>query len=71
VRMAAIDPRELGRLFDAHGDALVLYARQWLEPGLAEDVVQDVCIVLAVQPQARAQPRAWLVRPAGNAASDR
>jgi RNA polymerase sigma factor (sigma-70 family) len=69
--MAVIDPHELGRLFDAHGSALVLYARQWLELGLSEDVVQDVFVALAAQPRVPTQPRAWLFRSVRNATLNR
>ena len=37
--MGRVGPEILGRLFDEHAAALVLYARQWCES--AEDVVQE------------------------------
>ena len=59
---APIDPATLGGWFDAYGAALVLYARQWLDRGAAEDVVQDVFVRLMAQPggQRPAHLRAWL-----------
>ena len=67
---APIDPAALGGWFDAHGAALVLYARQWLDRAAAEDVVQEVFVRLIAQP-ARQRPsnvRAWLYRATRNAA---
>jgi len=66
--MPAIDPAELGRLFEANGAKLVLYARQWLGAGPAEDVVQDVFIRLMSQRRTPANERAWLFRAVRNAA---
>jgi RNA polymerase sigma-70 factor, ECF subfamily len=64
--MGRIGPELLGRLFDEHGAALVLYARQWsLAP---EDIVQDTFVKLArqwVQPR-RVVP--WLYRVVRNEA---
>lgn len=64
----AIGPDELGRLFDAHAAALVLYARQWRDGPGAEDVVQDAFIALALQPGTPERPAAWLHRTVRNAA---
>ncbi|QDV38769.1 RNA polymerase sigma factor [Tautonia plasticadhaerens] len=61
-----IGPELLGRLFDEHGAALVLYARQWSEA--PEDVVQEAFIALA---RLRAEPdhvAAWLFRAVRNRA---
>jgi RNA polymerase sigma-70 factor (ECF subfamily) len=66
---APVDPATLGDWFDAYGAALVLYARQWLDRGAAEDVVQEVFVRLVAQPGERpANPRAWLYRATRNAA---
>jgi RNA polymerase sigma-70 factor (ECF subfamily) len=64
--MAALGPDDLGRLFDAHAPALVLYARQWCD--WPEDVVQDAFVKLAGQhaPPERVLP--WLFRVVRNAA---
>jgi RNA polymerase sigma-70 factor (ECF subfamily) len=62
----AVGPEELGRLFDAHARALILYARQWCSPSVAEDAVQEAFLALARQ---REQPRevaAWLHRVVRN-----
>lgn len=66
--MRTIDPAQLGEWFDAYGTALVLYARQWLETGQAEDVVQDTFIRLLAQSRRPDRPRAWLFRCVRNAA---
>ena len=57
-----------GRLFEEHGDALVLYARQWLAGSDAEDVVQQVFISLIATGDTIDHPRAWLYRSVRNAA---
>jgi RNA polymerase sigma factor (sigma-70 family) len=64
--MATIGPDRLGRLFDEHAPALVLYARQWY--GAPEDVVQEAFVQLArhrVEPD-RVIP--WLFRVVRNGA---
>lgn len=64
--MPAAGPELLGRLLDAHGAALALYARQWcITP---EDVVQDAFVQLARQPQLPDQAVAWLYRVVRNGA---
>jgi len=67
---APVDPATLGGWFDAYGAALVLYARQWLDRGAAEDVVQEVFVRLVAQRAAQrpANARAWLYRATRNAA---
>jgi len=63
--MAAHD---FARLMDAHGPALVLYARQWC--GAPEDIVQEAFLKLVGQ---RQPPRAvvpWLYRVVRNRAID-
>lgn len=59
-------PPQLGRLLDAQGAALTLYARQLCEA--AEDVVQEAFIDLARQPAAPENPPAWLYRTVRNKA---
>lgn len=64
--MAAIGPERLARLFDTHGAALALYARQWCDA--PEDVVQEAFLALARQ---RSEPEnvvPWLFRTVRNAA---
>ena len=56
----------LGRLLDAHGRALVLYARGWCEA--PEDVVQEAFLKLARQPDVPDNPVAWLYRVVRNGA---
>ena len=65
--MAKIDPVVLTGWFDAYASRLVLYARQWLAPAEAEDVVQDVFCRMLGQ---RAEPdnaKAWLFTAVRNA----
>ena len=69
--MGQIEPGQLSRWFEAYGTSLVLYARQWLEAGQAEDAVQDVFVRLISQPQAPHSAKAWLFRSVRNAAISR
>jgi RNA polymerase sigma factor (sigma-70 family) len=64
----AIEPETLGRLFDAHASALVLFARSWCDRAAAEDAVQEAFVKLAAQRIAPDQPAAWLYRVVRNAA---
>jgi RNA polymerase sigma-70 factor (ECF subfamily) len=50
---------------------LVLYARQWVGSGAAEDAVQDVFVRLIAQRIAPTNPKAWLYRAVRNAAISR
>jgi RNA polymerase sigma factor (sigma-70 family) len=65
------DLRQLADWFEALGPALVLYARQWVGPSEAEDVVQDAFARLIVQPSRPANHKGWLYRSVRNAAIDR
>jgi RNA polymerase sigma factor (sigma-70 family) len=61
--------RPLAALIDAHGPALVLFARQWcLAP---DDAVQDAVLKLAGLRTWPDDPVAWLFRAVRNAAIDR
>jgi RNA polymerase sigma factor (sigma-70 family) len=64
--MAAIGPERLGRLFDEHGAALALYARQWSDA--PEDVVQEAFLALARQRSEPERVVPWLFRSVRNAA---
>ena len=64
--MPAAGPELLGRLLDAHGAALTLYARQWC--GTPEDVVQEAFVQLARQSCLPDQAVAWLYRVVRNTA---
>jgi RNA polymerase sigma-70 factor, ECF subfamily len=55
-------------LFVAHGPALLLYARQWLDLPAAQDIVQDVFVRLIAGGRMPAEPRTWLFRCVRNAA---
>ena len=57
---------ELGRWFDEHAPALVLYARQWCET--PEDVVQEAFLQLARQGTRPDSVAAWLFRAVRNGA---
>ena len=64
--MGAIGPDDLGRLFDEHAPALVLYARQWCDT--PEDVVQEAFVKLAQQRNLPERMIPWLFRVVRNAA---
>ena len=64
--MGPIGPELLGRLFDEHSRALVLYARQWCDG--PEDVVQEAFVKLARQQSAPGRVVPWLYRVVRNAA---
>src|SRR4029077_3170388 len=64
--MQVMGPEPLGRLMDAHGAALVLYARQWCAS--PEDVVQEAFVKLAVQRSPPAEVVGWLYRVVRNGA---
>lgn len=66
--MGSIDSTQLSEWYDAHSAALVLYARQWVEARLAEDVVQDVFARLMGLRTSPDNPRAWLFASVRNAA---
>ena len=69
--MGSIDPARLSRWFVAYAAALSLYARQWLDSAVAEDVVQDVFISLMTQRSEPVNIKAWLFRSTRNAAISR
>ena len=56
--MKKIDTQELRQLLDAHGAALMLYARQWYRA--PEDALQEALIDLLRQTPAPHYPVAWL-----------
>jgi RNA polymerase sigma factor (sigma-70 family) len=64
--MGAIGPDDLGRVYDEHAPALVLYARQWCDT--PEDVVQDAFVQLARQRIAPDRIGPWLFRVVRNGA---
>ena len=64
--MATIGPELLGRLFDEHAAALVLYARQWSDA--PEDVVQEAFVQLARQRIVPDRVVPWLFRVVRNGA---
>ena len=70
--MPPISPATLGRMYDAYGAALVLYARQWLDDrSAAEDVVQEAFVRLVAQPALPRNARAWLYAVVRNGAQRR
>ncbi len=69
--MSAMDPATLAGWFNAHAAAAVLYARQWLDPGEAEEVVQDAFVHLMSLRTGPASAKAWLFAVVRNAAIDR
>ena len=63
---STMEPEALGRLFDRHAPALVLYARQWT--ATPEDVVQDAFVKLSQSRTEADQIVPWLFRVVRNAA---
>ena len=61
-------PSDFARLIDAHGAALVLYARQWCDA--PEDVVQEAFLKLVRQGRPPEDAVAWLYRVVRNGALD-
>lgn len=61
-------PDDFVRLVDAHGPALVLYARQWSDA--PEDVVQEAFLKLAALREVPGAVVPWLYRVVRNAALD-
>lgn len=66
--MTGIDPAKLADWYAAWGGGLVLYARQWVDAGGAEDAVQEVFVRLMAQPAEPANVKAWLYLATRNAA---
>ncbi len=64
--MNSVSPETLTRLFNEHGAALVLYARQWC--AAPEDVVQEGFLLLARQSATPENPTGWLYRVVRNGA---
>ncbi len=60
----------VGRIFDAHARALVLYARQWLDDGGARDAVQEAFVRLLRREDSPPNMLAWLYRTVRSAAID-
>jgi len=59
---------EIAWIFEAHGKALLLYARQWVDAASAEDVVQKAFTQMLTSGKRPAEPRAWLFRCVRNEA---
>jgi len=64
--MGAISPEAVTRLWDDHGPALVLYARQWYD--WPEDIVQEAFLLLVRQADAPDNPVGWVYRVVRNRA---
>ncbi len=69
--MAPIEPNRLAECFQTQSQALVLYARQWLDVESAEDVVQEVFLSLMRLHREPENLKAWLFRSARNAVISR
>jgi RNA polymerase sigma-70 factor (ECF subfamily) len=68
--MTPNDVETVGRCFDAHARALVLYARQWLRDSDARDAVQEAFVRLLRREKAPQNMLAWLYRTVRSAAFD-
>jgi RNA polymerase sigma factor (sigma-70 family) len=64
--MGSIGRETVTRLWDEHGSALVLYARQWCD--VPEDVVQEAFLLLVRQAAAPDNPVGWIYRVVRNRA---
>jgi RNA polymerase sigma factor (sigma-70 family) len=64
--MNILSPEAVTRLWDEHGAALALYARQWCDG--PEDVVQEAFLLLVRQVVAPDNPVAWMYRVVRNRA---
>jgi RNA polymerase sigma factor (sigma-70 family) len=69
--MGTPNPEQVGQWFETEAGAMVLYARQWLDAGQAEDVVQEAFLRLMQQTQAPDHVKAWLYRAVRNLALNR
>jgi RNA polymerase sigma factor (sigma-70 family) len=58
--MAVISQNQLAQWYEAYGNELMLYARQWSQDQQAEDTVQDAFIKLLKQRKTPDNVRAWL-----------
>ena len=63
-----LDSQFIVGCFQAHAGALILYARQMLRTGEAEDVVHDVFVRLIALDRPPDDARAWLFRAVRNEA---
>lgn len=63
-----MSPRQIANLIDAHGPALLLYARQLCD--CAEDVVQEAFLKLVTLREWPRETAPWLYRVVRNAALD-
>lgn len=64
------DMDRLAQLITERSAGLTLYARQWLDPAGAEDVVQEAFTALLSQRPAPRDPIAWICQVIRNAAID-
>jgi RNA polymerase sigma-70 factor (ECF subfamily) len=69
--MGSVDPGQLGRWYDRHGPVLLLYARSWVGPDAAADVVHEAFLSLLKVRSAPDRPRPWLLRTVRNACISR
>src|SRR3954468_31588 len=65
------DLDRLAQFVTQRSNALVLYARQWLDFASAEDAVQEALVALLAEPAPPADPIAWMYRAVRNASIDR
>jgi len=70
VMMKRVEAKELAEWFGSHAASLVLYARNWVDRAVAEDVVQEAFVRLAGTATRPDNVRAWLLACVRNAALD-
>src|SRR5690348_4211469 len=68
--MAGMELERMTRIVLERAGALALYARQWLDPASADDVVQEALTNLLMQRRLPDDPVAWMFRAVRNAAID-
>ncbi|HEX3602430.1 MAG TPA: sigma-70 family RNA polymerase sigma factor [Lacipirellulaceae bacterium] len=68
--MSTSDLDWLTQVVTERAAGLKLFARQWVDPATAEDVVQEALVALLAERQPPRSPVAWMYRAVRNAAFD-
>ena len=64
------DLSRVAQMVEERAAGLVLFARQWLDPASAEDVVQEALTALLMERRKPDNPIAWMYRAVHNSAID-